>query len=111
MSLVPKIRDLALPPGLERVAALGVGRSVTAVLTALAEAGGECTTATLVEQTGIITPTVLTSLKVLEAAGYVSGDVPRDARRQGVRLTWTLEAALLRRDLHALAQVWTPATT
>lgn len=107
---MPRVRVASLPPELERVMKLGISRPMASVLIALAESGGSASTGALVERTGMITPTALTALKALEEAGYVAADVPLRDRRQGVRLTWTIDSRNLRGDLQVLAQAWTPPT-
>lgn len=86
---------------------LGINRGKTAALSALADAGGTASTSQLVEVTAVGKQHLLRLLKELEAEGYVHGRPSRD-RGPGIPLTWTIDTAALLRDLHRLAEAWTP---
>lgn len=108
MSGVPQRNQAPIPAEVEDLVVLGISRPKVAMLVGLARFGGAATVSALVDETGLIRPTVFRMMRSLEGAGYVSGSIPPDERRGGVEVTWTLQTPKLARDLQALISTVQP---
>ena len=106
---MPAYSDAPLPVGLDSLVGLGMNRVKLAIAVALAQHGGTLSTPELVTalEDAVAGTTIARNLHELEDHEYVTGDLPRDDRRQR-RTRWTLNHAKLHADLRALALATTP---